>query len=92
MPFPPHKNSLVMEMKQHGKTAACLALCGLMLWFLADAAQVREAAAAGLRLCGRSVIPALFPFMAASTMLVSMGFGEWEIGRASCRERVYPMV
>ncbi len=89
MPFPPHKNSLVMEMKQHGKTAACLALCGLMLWFLADAAQVREAAAAGLRLCGRSVIPALFPFMAASTMLVSMGFGQWAAPRLAGLMNLY---
>ena len=56
---------------------ACLILCGLLVWFLADASRVREAAAEGLALCGRSVIPALFPFMAVSTMLVSLGFGEW---------------
>ncbi len=56
---------------------ACLLLCGLLIWFLADAGEVRAAAAEGLALCGRSVIPALFPFMAASTMLVSLGFGEW---------------
>ena len=64
-------------MKRRWRTNACLALCGLLIWFLADAERVRAAAAAGLALCGRSVIPALFPFMAASTMLVSMGFGEW---------------
>lgn len=64
-------------MKRRWRTDACLVLCGLLIWFLADAARVRAAAAAGLALCGRSVIPALFPFMAASTMLVSMGFGEW---------------
>ena len=63
-----------MFMKRSG---ACLALCGLLVWFLADAAQVRAAAGQALLLCGRSVIPALFPFMAASTMLVSLGFGEW---------------
>lgn len=63
-----------MLMKRSG---ACLALCGLLAWFLADAAQVREAAGRALLLCGQSVIPALFPFMAASTMLVSLGFGEW---------------
>ena len=68
-------------MKARRRTGACLVLCGLLLWFLADAARVREAAAAGLALCGRSVIPALFPFMAASTMLVSMGFGEWAAPR-----------
>ena len=64
-------------MKPRWRTGACLLLCGLLVWFLADAGEVRAAAAAGLALCGRSVIPALFPFMAASTMLVSMGFGEW---------------
>ena len=64
-------------MKPRWRTGACLLLCGLLVWFLADAGEVRAAAAAGLTLCGRSVIPALFPFMAASTMLVSMGFGEW---------------
>lgn len=64
-------------MKPRWRTGACLLLCGLLVWLLADAGEVRAAAAAGLALCGRSVIPALFPFMAASTMLVSMGFGEW---------------
>ena len=66
-----------MRMKLRWRTDACLVLCGLLIWFLADAERVRAAAAAGLALCGRSVIPALFPFMAASTVLVSMGFGEW---------------
>lgn len=64
-------------MKPRWRTGACLLLCGLLIWFLADAGDVREAAAAALGLCARSVIPALFPFMAASTMLVSLGFGEW---------------
>ena len=68
-------------MKRRWRTNACLALCGLLIWFLADAERVRAAAAAGLALCGRSVIPALFPFMAASTMLVSMGFGAWAAPR-----------
>ena len=64
-------------MKPRWRTGACLLLCGLLVWLLADAGEVRAAAAAGLALCGRSVIPALFPFMAASTMLMSLGFGEW---------------
>ena len=64
-------------MKLRWRAGACLLLCGLLAWFLADAGEVRAATAAGLALCGRSVIPALFPFMAASTMLVSLGFGEW---------------
>ncbi len=70
-----------MLMKPRRRTDACLILCGLLIWFLADAARVRQAAMEGLLLCGRSVIPALFPFMAASTMLVSMGFGEWAAPR-----------
>lgn len=70
-----------MLMKTLRRTGGCLALCGLLIWFLADAAQVREAAGDALALCGRSVIPALFPFMAASTMLVSLGFGEWAAPR-----------
>lgn len=68
-------------MKPRWRTGACLLLCGLLVWFLADAGAVRGAAAAGLALCGRAVIPALFPFMAASTMLVSLGFGEWAAPR-----------
>lgn len=64
-------------MKLRWRTGGCLLLCGLLIWFLADAGEVRAAAAAGLALCGRSVIPALFPFMAVSSMLVSLGFGEW---------------
>ena len=64
-------------MKLRWRTGACLLLCGLLIWFLADAAHVRAAAMSGLALCGKSVIPALFPFLAASTMLVSMGFGQW---------------
>ena len=70
-----------MVMKLRWRSGACLLLCGLLIWFLADAGEVRAAAAAGLALCGRSVIPALFPFMAASTMLVSLGFGEWAAPR-----------
>lgn len=68
---------------------ACLPLCGLLVWFLADAGEVRAAAAEGLALCGRAVIPALFPFMAASTMLVSLGFGEWVSPRLSGLMRLY---
>ena len=70
-------------MKPRWRAGACLLLCGLLIWFLADAGAVRAAAAEGLALCGRAVIPALFPFMAASTMLVSLGFGEWASPRLS---------
>lgn len=68
-------------MKRRTGSNVFLVLCGLLIWFLADAQRVRTSAAEGLLLCGRSVIPALFPFMAASTMLVSLGFGEWAAPR-----------
>lgn len=67
----------VMKMEKRWRTDACLVLCGLMVWFLADAGRIRGAAAEALALCAYSVIPALFPFMAASSLLVLMGFGEW---------------
>ncbi len=35
-----------------------------------------ESVGVGLRLCGRTVIPALFPFMVLSEILISCGFGE----------------
>ena len=34
-------------MKPRWRTGACLLLCGLLIWFLADAGTVRAAAAAG---------------------------------------------
>ena len=59
------------------RAAVILALCGLLIWFLADAEAVRSAASEALTLCGHSVVPALFPFLAVSGLLVSLGFGEW---------------
>lgn len=52
-------------------------LCGVLVFLLADAAQLRAAASEALALCAASVIPALFPFMAVTGLLVSMGFGPW---------------
>lgn len=60
-----------------------LVLCGVLVWFLADAARVRAAAAEALALCAGSVIPALFPFLAVSALLLSLGFGEWVSPRLS---------
>lgn len=62
-------------MKKRWRADACLVLCGVLVWFLTDAARVRAAAAEALILCGKSVIPALFPFLAVSGLLVSLGFG-----------------
>lgn len=59
------------------RTALCLLLCLVLLWFLADAREIRAAATDALTLCARSVIPALFPFLVVSSLLVSLGFGEW---------------
>lgn len=61
-------------MKKHWRKDACLVLCGLLLWLLRDAARVRVSAAEALALCASSVIPALFPFLVVSNLLVSLGF------------------
>lgn len=65
-----------MCMKMRWRGAACLCACGVLAWFLADAERIRPAAAEALSLCGTSVIPALFPFLVLSVLLVSLGFGE----------------
>lgn len=66
-----------MNMKVRGRTDLLLVLCGLLVWFLADADRIRGAATQALALCARSVIPAMFPFMVVSGLLVSLGFGAW---------------
>ena len=66
-----------MNMKVRGRTDILLILCGLLVWFLADADRIRSAAAQALELCARSVIPAMVPFMVGSGLLVSLGFGAW---------------
>ena len=65
-----------MKMKRSWRVLGCLALCGVLVWFLADAGEVRVWAAEALSLCARSVIPALFPFLVVSGLLVSLGVGE----------------
>lgn len=55
---------------------ACLALCAVLACFLADAGAVRTAAGEALVLCGKSVVPALFPFLVLSNLLIALGFGE----------------
>jgi len=57
-----------------------LLLVTLLFWLLLDAAEVRSAVLEGLALCVRSVIPALFPFLAVSSALLALGFGEWLSG------------
>ena len=70
-------------MKKRVRADLCLVLCGVLVWFLADAARVRAAAAEALALCAGSVIPALFPFLAVSGLLIALGFGEWISPRLS---------
>ena len=64
-------------MKKRGRTDLFLILCGILIWFLTDAARIRAQAAEALLLCGKSVIPALFPFLVVSSLLIALGFGEW---------------
>ena len=64
-------------MKKRGRTDLFLILCGILIWFLTDAARIRAEAAEALILCGKSVIPALFPFLVVSSLLIALGFGEW---------------
>ena len=63
-------------MRIRWRAAACLALGGVLVLFLAEAGFVRAAAAEALSLCARSVIPALFPFLVVSSLLLSLGLGE----------------
>ena len=63
-------------MRMRWQAAACLALGGVLVLFLAEAGFVRAAAAEALSLCAGSVIPALFPFLVVSSLLLSLGLGE----------------
>ena len=66
-----------MYMNKRVRADVCLILCGVLVWFLADAGQLRLEAAKALSLCAGTVIPALFPFMAVTGLLVRLGFGQW---------------
>ena len=63
-------------MRMRWRAAACLALGGVLVLFLAEAGFVRAAAAEALALCAGSVVPALFPFLVVSSLLLSLGLGE----------------
>ena len=63
-------------MRARWRLPGCLALCGLLVWLLADAVGVRASVEEALDLCARSVIPALFPFLVVTSALLSLGFGE----------------
>jgi hypothetical protein len=53
-----------------------LALVSVLIWLLADAENVRAAVSEGAALCAQALLPALFPFLAVASLLVSLGFGE----------------
>lgn len=65
-----------MYMRIRWRAAACLILCGVLAWFLLEAGAIRSAAGEALSLCARSVVPALFPFLVVSSLLLKLGFGE----------------
>ena len=71
-----HRYQRVMCMKLRWRALSCLLLGGILIWFLADAAAIRQSASEALVLCARSVIPALFPFLVVSTLLLGLGFGD----------------
>ena len=64
-------------MKKISRPLLLSGLCALMILLLAEAETVRTAALEGLLLCSRTVIPALFPPLAVSSLLMALGFGEW---------------
>ena len=59
------------------------AICFSLLLFFCFALMLRRADIAalcmqtGLALCGRAIVPSLFPFMVCSELLVASGAGEW---------------
>ena len=63
-------------MRLRWRGLACLCLCGVLVWFLADAGDVRADTKDALVLCARSVIPSLFPFLVISSLLLFLGFGQ----------------
>lgn len=63
-------------MRSYLQKAALAFLAGGAVWLVTDPAA-SAAAGEGLALCAGSVIPALFPFLAVSSMLMSMGLGEF---------------
>ena len=66
-----------MTMKARWQPPVLFLLIAGLFWLLADSADVRGAVIEGLRLCATSIIPALFPFLVLSSLLISLGFGEW---------------
>lgn len=62
-------------MKKQFRVIFLILLLLWALWLLTDT-SVRSSVTAALSLCARSVIPALFPFMVVSSLLIALGLGE----------------
>lgn len=65
----------VLTVRSYLQKAAIGLVTGGAVWLVTDPGAA-AAAGEGLALCASSVIPALFPFLAVSSMLMSMGLGE----------------
>lgn len=67
--------------KKLGELLSLLAALGVFAALLLAPQAASDGARAGLRLCARTLIPALFPFMAASNLLLALGAPQ-HLGRA----------
>lgn len=76
-------------MKIRWQPPVMLLLITGLFWLLLDAAEIRAAVLEGLTLCGKSAIPALFPFLAVSSLLIALGFGEFVAQPLSGLMRLY---
>lgn len=74
---PAHRVRKVICMKKQFHTLLLAALSALMVLLLAEAESARAAAREALQLCAHTVIPALFPPLIVSALLVALGFSEW---------------
>ena len=77
-----HKVTAVMDLKKWLVTLAAVLSGALALLFLFRESVAAQGVRDGIELCLTSVIPALFPFFAASQLLVSLGAAE-VLGRAA---------
>ena len=76
------RNHLIEAKNNESKPAvlACLFLCLLTAIISLKSKLVAQAIAEALLLCGRTVIPSLFPFMVLNSVWVQSGFAAW-LGR-----------
>ncbi|WP_409967866.1 sporulation protein [Bengtsoniella intestinalis] len=63
-------------MNRYVRYGLCLALGLCLAWMLLDTTEVTQAVSDGITLCVEQVIPALFPFLVVSSMLIKLGFSQ----------------